>query len=73
MHSVYHDKMDGNGDLDPLMKEINELPLKTDWETLFEFLFFFILFLNSIKENFDFFKKLWYNIYVKKNELKWNK
>lgn len=29
MHSVYHDKMDGNGDLDSLMNEVNDLPLKT--------------------------------------------
>ena len=28
MHSVYHDTLHGNGDLDELMSEVDELPLK---------------------------------------------
>lgn len=28
MHSTYHNGLDGNGDFDGLMKEVNELPLK---------------------------------------------
>ncbi len=28
MHSVYHNKLGGNGDLDVLMSEVNSLPLK---------------------------------------------
>lgn len=28
MHSVYHDALHGNGDLDELMSEVDELPLK---------------------------------------------
>lgn len=28
MHGVYHNGLGGNGDLDVLMKEVNELPLK---------------------------------------------
>lgn len=28
MHSVYHNTLGGNGDLDILMKEVDELPLK---------------------------------------------
>ncbi len=28
MHGVYHNGLHGNGDLDSLMKEVNELPLK---------------------------------------------
>lgn len=28
MHTVYHSHLGGNGDLDVLMKEVNELPLK---------------------------------------------
>lgn len=28
MHSVYHEKLGGNGDLDILMDEVNKLPLK---------------------------------------------
>lgn len=28
MHSVYHDQLGGNGDLDELMKAVNGLPLK---------------------------------------------
>ncbi len=28
MHSVYHNQLGGNGDLDSLMQEVNELPLK---------------------------------------------
>lgn len=27
MHSVYHNKLNGNGDLDELMSEVDELPL----------------------------------------------
>ena len=28
MHRAYHNGLDGNGDLDTLMKEVNKLPLK---------------------------------------------
>ena len=28
MHSTYHNGLDGNGDFDGLMKEVNDLPLK---------------------------------------------
>jgi len=28
MHCAYHDGLDGNGDLNTLMKEVNKLPLK---------------------------------------------
>lgn len=28
MHNVYHNLLGGNGDLDSLMQEVNELPLK---------------------------------------------
>jgi hypothetical protein len=28
MHGVYHDGLGGNGDLDTLMEEVNDLPLK---------------------------------------------
>lgn len=28
MHSVYHNSLNGNGDLDELMEEVDELPLK---------------------------------------------
>lgn len=28
MHSVYHNKLGGNGDLDILMRDVNRLPLK---------------------------------------------
>ena len=28
MHSVYHNELEGNGDLNILMKEVNRLPLK---------------------------------------------
>lgn len=28
MHDVYHNKLNGNGDLDELLKEVDELPLK---------------------------------------------
>lgn len=30
MHSVYHNQLGGNGDLDVLMDLVNELPLKTE-------------------------------------------
>lgn len=28
MHSIYHNSLDGNGDLDALMDQVNKLPLK---------------------------------------------
>lgn len=30
MHSVYHDKLDGNGYLDNIMHKVDKLPLKND-------------------------------------------
>lgn len=33
MHSVYHNSLGGNGDLDVLMREVNSLPIRTPNKT----------------------------------------